>query len=499
MKDIIRSFLYSTIFLFLAASITQAQFYKPSDDQVFDLGYGQSDINVQVEWDTPPCSNPYYKLSAPPLGTYESSSYYGIEHYYDLSGGEYTWRIEIWGYVPGLGQVKVENDYVTFYVQPSIKVENEFGGGTVYVNSVSKASGYSFTPDPGEYTSLEAIDQYYNPYQRYFAKWSTPNGDFSSRTISAPAPTSSHALYTVDFNNEYNITFQNNFTGVGNGGVIKVGSTQYDSPSSGHTVVEPNSISGTAINQTVNGIYYTFYQWSTSSSSMTTTFYPSGNNTYTAYYTGKPVFSNRGLTSNSTPEEYVTLYWNEHPNSNVYYKIYRKVKTNGVMGSEVYLGSVSHGTTTYIDYEWTIADGSTTNLLHYDVRPYYTTESSEGDPNYQALVYGECDANIANNDSETAKTELAAEEATIKEISLGNFPNPFNPTTNISYSLANDGFVSLKVFDVLGKEVASLVNEVKSAGQYSVSFNGTDLPSGVYIYTLQTNGHVITRKMLLMK
>ena len=67
-----------------------------------------------------------------------------------------------------------------------------------------------------------------------------------------------------------------------------------------------------------------------------------------------------------------------------------------------------------------------------------------------------------------------------------NYPNPFNPSTKIEYQVANAGLVSLKVYDVLGKEIATLINEVKSAGSYEVNFNAAGLASGIYFYRLQT-------------
>ena len=66
-----------------------------------------------------------------------------------------------------------------------------------------------------------------------------------------------------------------------------------------------------------------------------------------------------------------------------------------------------------------------------------------------------------------------------------NYPNPFNPSTIITYQLPESGFVSLKVFDVLGNEVAKLVDENKQSGSYEVVFNASNLPSGVYFYTLK--------------
>jgi photosystem II stability/assembly factor-like uncharacterized protein len=82
-----------------------------------------------------------------------------------------------------------------------------------------------------------------------------------------------------------------------------------------------------------------------------------------------------------------------------------------------------------------------------------------------------------------------------------NYPNPFNPSTKINYELKSSGFVSLKVFDLLGKEVASLVNEKQSAGSYAVDFNLAEynLPSGIYFYTLNTGEFKETRKMVLLK
>jgi hypothetical protein len=80
-----------------------------------------------------------------------------------------------------------------------------------------------------------------------------------------------------------------------------------------------------------------------------------------------------------------------------------------------------------------------------------------------------------------------------------NYPNPFNPTTKIEFRIADGGFVNLKVYDVLGNEVATLVNEVKPAGSYEVEFNAGRLSSGVYIYQLITKNYISTRKMLLLK
>ncbi len=80
-----------------------------------------------------------------------------------------------------------------------------------------------------------------------------------------------------------------------------------------------------------------------------------------------------------------------------------------------------------------------------------------------------------------------------------NYPNPFNPMTEITFSLHQSGFATLKVYDIVGREVATLVNEVLGAGTYKVRFVATDLPSGVYLYTLASGPYRLSKKMLLVK
>ena len=80
-----------------------------------------------------------------------------------------------------------------------------------------------------------------------------------------------------------------------------------------------------------------------------------------------------------------------------------------------------------------------------------------------------------------------------------NYPNPFNPSTTIEYALSNNAFVTLKIYNLLGKEIRTLVNERQSAGSHSIVFEAGDLPSGVYLYLIQTEDFVEMRKMLLVR
>jgi hypothetical protein len=80
-----------------------------------------------------------------------------------------------------------------------------------------------------------------------------------------------------------------------------------------------------------------------------------------------------------------------------------------------------------------------------------------------------------------------------------NYPNPFNPTTSIQYAVSSPQFVSLKVYDVLGNEIAILVNEEKPAGTYEVEFDGAGLPSEIYFYQLKADSYINTKKMIIIK
>ncbi|HRN27815.1 MAG TPA: T9SS type A sorting domain-containing protein [Ignavibacteriaceae bacterium] len=80
-----------------------------------------------------------------------------------------------------------------------------------------------------------------------------------------------------------------------------------------------------------------------------------------------------------------------------------------------------------------------------------------------------------------------------------NYPNPFNPTTTISFSIPKEEFISLKVFNSLGEEVADLINDTKPAGNYSLEFSGSSLSSGIYFYKLQSGSYNQTKKMILLK
>ncbi|MEE9430295.1 MAG: T9SS type A sorting domain-containing protein [Melioribacteraceae bacterium] len=100
----------------------------------------------------------------------------------------------------------------------------------------------------------------------------------------------------------------------------------------------------------------------------------------------------------------------------------------------------------------------------------------------------------------TAVTDLQTIEELPSVYNLNqNYPNPFNPTTNISYSLPESGFTKLTVYNSIGVEVKTLVSETKSAGTYQITFDATELTSGIYFYDLTSNNFRSTKKMILIK
>lgn len=170
-------------------------------------------------------------------------------------------------------------------------------------------------------------------------------------------------------------------------------------------------------------------------------------------------------------------------NSSQAYLIERSI--NG--GSFSQIATVNGSTSQYIDYgvSW-VGDGP--NTASYKIRAKDTQGLTSLFTDVKSISYGW--AWKIGTDNEEVITEYKLQQ---------NYPNPFNPITNIVYQIPKSGFVQLKVYDILGKEVAVLVNEVKSEGSYSVSFDASDLPSGIYIYSLRVNDFIQNNKMTLLK
>ncbi len=134
------------------------------------------------------------------------------------------------------------------------------------------------------------------------------------------------------------------------------------------------------------------------------------------------------------------------------------------------------------------------------------TVSAQNEYSYtdRVPVTGTYEYRLKQIDNDGRSEYHGAASVTIGSLASGlelaqNHPNPFNPTTNIAFALAKDEFVSLKVYDMLGKEITTLVNGRQSAGAYTMPFDASSYPSGIYFYTLRAGNSVETKKMLLVK
>ncbi len=163
----------------------------------------------------------------------------------------------------------------------------------------------------------------------------------------------------------------------------------------------------------------------------------------------------------------------------------------------------------YFDNDWLALDGSNDYHIlassaaagHGFTPPAPTVSNHWGNPffsNGTATLPG--DANIGAMGVSTSAGVENNNSGKALTFELGqNYPNPFNPTTVISYELPTNSFVTLKIYDVLGREVASLVNEHENAGIHTLTFNASGLPSGVYLYRIQAGTFSSTKKMILVK
>ena len=123
--------------------------------------------------------------------------------------------------------------------------------------------------------------------------------------------------------------------------------------------------------------------------------------------------------------------------------------------------------------------------------------SAEGQPLIDAAqaIIDDIQSGLGKQVGETVSLEQVPYEYKVFQ----NYPNPFNPTTTIHYELPLEGFVTLKVFDVLGKEVKTLIEGYRTEGRYEVQFDATALTSGMYFYRIQTGSFVETKKMILLR
>ncbi|MFA6541186.1 MAG: T9SS type A sorting domain-containing protein [Bacteroidota bacterium] len=215
-------------------------------------------------------------------------------------------------------------------------------------------------------------------------------------------------------------------------------------------------------------------------------------------YDAAPIAAQNSLASvvNVSGENYPKITWSLNPEPDVYpnssgYEVWRRDDNTGSgnWSQWVLKGTVSGSTSIYIDYQ---IPGAGFGPKHHEYK-VRAQDIASNLGNYSSVVAIKSGTNIQKHGVDFRK-------ANPEQFSLNqNYPNPFNPTTMIDYEVPEESYVTITVFDHLGKEVASLVNQVHTGGFYSASFDAGSLASGVYYYRINAGKFSETKKMILMK
>ena len=189
----------------------------------------------------------------------------------------------------------------------------------------------------------------------------------------------------------------------------------------------------------------------------------------------------------SSTEKKVTLSWNGGSSPNPPITGYRIQRKEGLPEDDsTYITIEETNASTFIFHDETV---------ELDHNYTYRIATLSGPPGYSSHYGNEATAYVPD-----VLTSVKTESELPSDFSLEqNYPNPFNPSTTINFTIPKSSFVTLKLYDVLGNEVMTLVNSQKSAGNYDVTVNASNLPSGIYFYQLQTNSFTQTKKMVLVR
>ncbi len=219
---------------------------------------------------------------------------------------------------------------------------------------------------------------------------------------------------------------------------------------------------------------------------------------FTDPYAGKPSKpQNLEVEPSANLHPYLTWDANQEPDviSGGKYNIYKKKYFGGGVWQWNYLAQTTNLFYEDLTENWCPPPPTqceNQNNIYYRIKAI--------DSQLKESVYSDSIITVVNGSPpDKIRVEPPSSEKPTEYSLMQNYPNPFNPATTIAYSIPKNGLVTIKVYDILGKEVAELVNEVKEAGSYSVQFNATELPSGIYFYTLSSGDYTETKKLILLK
>ena len=223
--------------------------------------------------------------------------------------------------------------------------------------------------------------------------------------------------------------------------------------------------------------------------------YAGGSDGFYIFDVTTPPFAPTNLTVVANPQNNYDLSWTPSSSQNIqYYNIYKADVANDPPYDLLFYNQINafeggNPVTSWEDSNSYPGQGG---------GQYYYEISVENSTGYESVRSNRVNVPKGNIDKKSAEEEK--ENLEIIEYSLSdNYPNPFNPTTSINYSIKKDGLVLLNVYDILGNQVAKLVNENKPEGSHTVEFNAATLPSGIYFYKLTSGNYTSIKKLILMK
>ncbi len=241
--------------------------------------------------------------------------------------------------------------------------------------------------------------------------------------------------------------------------------------------------------------------------------YLSGNTVYFGTNNGKLVYSTDFGTSwtiQSTLQANTYVTWFNSPTTGLTGGAELNITSNGgtnwsaltSVGTGNISGITGASTSWWMTRQTTAVNYSSNNGTSWSAQYtapagnfYHLTKSRSG-----ATIWGvRSNGGISRYGQPTSGISPISNTAPDNYMLSQNYPNPFNPVTKINFAIPKSGFVTIKIYDLLGKEVRTLVNETKNAGSYSVDFNGSELSSGIYFYKINVNGFSDIKKMTLIK
>jgi len=368
--------------------------------------------------------------------------------------------------------------------------------------------------------NMEAVDQQINGEYKGWdgtCRWgksigNTPAGTIPGRKQSYPSKRSEpDVTFTANLIPANCVSVQYNNPGKGIVTVTKEGVAKTVAAGGESFIVAgQNTLTLTAIYNTVENINYSFQGWKNDATGLIEstnpvyTIDPEENRSYTAIFQGTANTSMMNVQSNcSQAGQRPVITWTDNPNDAVSYKIYMMMVPNGnTTGnySPTHIANVAKGVQYYQHPTFEINNNPGMDDLFLEVKAYYSTENTLVSAGWAQYKFDGLFPEEPGDPASKKNTGIQKDQVVTK-YALANYPNPFNPTTVINYQVPEAGHVTVKVYDVMGKEIATLVDGAKNKGSYNISFSMDQyhLSSGIYFCRMQSGKNITTTKMILSK